>query len=153
MITSTILFSLRTVDRFIAYAPIPVVLGACVGLHLVYSPPNATFLLAQCVHFLGVYERIGGIVVLLTVVEMIARYCLGQGKADTQRIDGAVFRSRVGILVLSAAMAGGAYGALVNAMGFYSLSKLFDRRLADMSSFESFETIFLDNIRVQSGKP
>ena len=43
-------------------------------------------------------------------------------------------------------MAGGAYGALVNAMGFYSLSKLFDRRLADMSSFESFETIFLDNI-------
>jgi hypothetical protein len=140
---SLIIFWLSTVDRLIGFSICFLLLGAVIALWILIFPSSADFLLRSSIQAMGTLEAVLGLLVLACLLELLKIFVLVRKRGPKNEANLTVFVSRGGMIILAISLAAGAYGALVNAIGFYMLQRFFHWHLADPSAFARFEHAYM----------
>jgi len=143
---SALIYWLKGVDRLIAFSIFFLLMGALIAIWMLIVPSSAAPVLRFSIRATGVLEGLLGILVLVCLIELLLRLILARKARSASEMDLTVFASRAGMVILAIALAAGAYGALVNAIGFYVLKRFFYWHLASQPAFEHFEKFYTKNI-------
>jgi hypothetical protein len=136
---SLVLWLLTSVDRWIRYSLFVLVIGVATAIWMVARPGDADRLLIGTIEIYGGLEIGLAVLLLLAGLELLARF----GFAGSARGAWTTFATRSAVMVLGVAIGAGAYGALVNAIGLFLLSRLQNWHLTSASAIQSFYTLFL----------
>lgn len=131
---------LSAVDRLMKYSFIFLAIGCGTAMWLVSFPPaQDPTILIYSIKVIGSIETFLGILLLFSLIELSVR-------ALVFRDNPTVVLTRAGIMILGLSIGAAAYGAIVNAVGFYLFGKLRDLNLASEDAVKFYEDKFLENI-------
>jgi hypothetical protein len=136
---------LKTVDRLVGFSLFFLGVGVFIATWVATFPSDKDLLLRRSIEATGIVEGLLGAIVFCGLVELLIRY-IRANKSATPRQNASTFAARSGMMILGVAIGAAAYGAFVNAIGFYLIKKIFDWDLAIQSTFDEFGKFYLKYI-------
>jgi hypothetical protein len=144
VLLATVIYWLKSVDRLIGFSALFLLANAIISIWMLIFSSSAQLLLRLSIQATGILEGILVALVLGCLVELVVRFVSERRAISKNNIT--VFASRGGMIILAVSLAAGAYGALVNAVGFYILQRLFHWHLANPSAFATLQSLYLQYI-------
>jgi hypothetical protein len=144
-VVSVVIWLLMAIDRLIFFS-LPVFwIGVGVALWIVCPSSGVERLLDVAIWATGYIEAGFFIIALCGLIELAIKFGMTKKTSATQSTT-TVLVTRSAIMVVAVSLGAGAYGAIVNAIGFYGLNKLFDWGLASQDLFKTFGDRYLAEI-------
>jgi hypothetical protein len=138
------LLQLTRVDPLVILGVPFLAVGLTIALLLIAFPSWTTDVIPHVIQSAGLIEGALGLLVFLALGEVAIRFSLDRN--DPIERAPSVLATRAGMTVLAVTIGAAAYGAFVNAAGFFALDKLRDWHLADVGKVTMFGRLYLDKI-------
>jgi hypothetical protein len=143
-----VLWRTLAVDSRFRLSVLVLTVGFCLALVIVAVDVDveAPDFVASLIWTIGVMETFVGVIAFLTILEVLVRRIRAKRTKSAEPNTWTIFISRTGMVIVALTMGSAAYGAIVNAMAFFLLSKLMPHHLVSEDRFDRFQELYLTNI-------